>query len=117
MIRYRPKAIPASLPKVRAPRGGTSIVQDMAEAVREMGFSAQNVTVETVTRLGRFSRAEVEHFLDDACEMARQLSIRQVGLTYDEPSRPFASDGRFDGAYAAPRPICRVPARSRLVEA
>ena len=54
-----------------------SVIAKMADAMREMAFSGENVSPDTLAQHG-FTRDIVDKFGESAVALARRLSVRQV---------------------------------------
>ena len=72
MIKFKQK--PISKP---AQTWSDSVVVRMADAMREMAFSGENVSPDTLAHYG-FTHDIVEKFGERAVALARRLSVRQV---------------------------------------
>lgn len=76
MIRFAPKpAEPQAAPACIARR---SVVSQIADAIREMGYSGEAMTPEAFERRG-FSRAVITRFGMEAQALARRQAVRQIG--------------------------------------
>lgn len=75
MIRYRTS--PAAIIKAAPPRCIRPLVERMADDMREMAFSGQNVSVETLIERGWTART-IERLSRNAVIIARRQSTRQV---------------------------------------
>lgn len=94
MIRFTP-AGPCVLARF-GDDGRSTIVDRLAEAMREMAFAGQNATVETLSARCRLTPDEIRAFGPEAADLARARSVRAL---------------RDD------LPRIRVPAGSRRTEA
>ena len=56
----------------------SSIVERMAERMREMGMNNQPVTAETLFEGSDFTRAEIREHGADAADLARARSVRRL---------------------------------------
>ncbi|MFS2326540.1 hypothetical protein U2P60_14175 [Brucella sp. H1_1004] len=72
MIKFKQK--PISKPALTC---RDSVVIRMAEAMREMAFSGENVSPDTLAHYG-FTHDIVEKFGERAVALARRLSIKQI---------------------------------------
>lgn len=75
MIQYQPA--PKILPAVAALGCMRSIEKSMAEVIREMAFSGETVSAETLKQRG-YSEATVKRFGQAAVNEARRKSVRRV---------------------------------------
>jgi hypothetical protein len=73
---YRTKAPAAEKAPAAAP--ARSIVERMADVMREMRAAGQIVTAETVAVFGDFTSAEVSKHAMEASNLARAREVRQV---------------------------------------
>lgn len=72
MIKFKQKPISKPTQTCR-----DSVVVRMADAMREMAFSGENVSPDTLAHYG-FTHDIVEKFGERAVALARRLSVRQV---------------------------------------
>lgn len=72
MIKFKQKRISKPTQTCR-----DSVVVRMADAMREMAFSGENVSPDTLAHYG-FTHDIVEKFGERAVALARRLSVRQV---------------------------------------
>jgi len=77
MIRYRPKSTDDVAKIIAAPRCIRSLEERMADDMREMAFSGQNVSVETLIERG-WTKNTVHRLAVPAAAIARRQSTRQV---------------------------------------
>lgn len=70
MIRYADNPAPAPI----AP----TLVERMAQKMREMGMGGVAVTADSLFEYSDFSRAEIEAHGREAADLARALSVRQL---------------------------------------
>lgn len=75
MIRYVRIETPSPQPR----RCGPSLVDRMAEDMREMAFAGETVNVETLGQRG-YSAAVVKRLAAKATAVARRRSIRQIAV-------------------------------------
>jgi len=75
MIRYQP-AIPPR-PAAPAPSCRTSLVDRMADQMREMAFAGQTVSSETLVQMG-WTLPTVKRLSPDAIALARRQSVRRL---------------------------------------
>jgi hypothetical protein len=73
---YRPATAAAQKAPAVAP--ARSIVERMADVMREMRAAGQIVTAETVAVFGDFTSAEVSKHAMEASNLARAREVRQV---------------------------------------
>lgn len=72
MIKFKQKPISKPAHTCR-----DSVVVRMADAMREMAFSGENVSADTLAHYG-FTHDIVDKFGERAVALARRLSVRQV---------------------------------------
>lgn len=77
MIRYRSHIETVAAKIVTAPRCIRSLEERMADDMREMAFSGQNVSLETLIERG-WTKNTIQRLSVAAVAIARRQSIRQV---------------------------------------
>ena len=77
MIRYETRPDPAAVMRAPPPRCSRSVVDKLADAIREMGHSGEVMTMEAL-RLRGFSERVVRRHGEAALAIARRASIRRV---------------------------------------
>lgn len=77
MIRIQRYSETAAAKIVAAPRCIRTLVERLADDMRELAFSGQNVSFETLKQRG-WSEPTLRRLLPEATKIARRASIRQV---------------------------------------
>lgn len=75
MIRFAPA--PAAIIAAQPRRCEKSLLEKLSDAIREMGFSGEPITVDGLMQRG-FTRSVILPNLDNAVALARRRSIRQT---------------------------------------
>jgi hypothetical protein len=74
MIRFQAQAAAPPSPPCQARK---SVVEKLADEIREMGFSGEAMTAEAFSQHG-FPLPVVERYGAQACALARRRAIRQI---------------------------------------